>query len=113
MVQHPETANGKDSVNKVFLKNCKIHKKAILESLFNKVAGPEACFLWVLQKCFYRTAPVAATDYSGLFYIKLERHIFCQGELPRLYTNLANLYFLINWTSFVPKSHYRVVEFSF
>ena len=38
----------------------------MLESLFNKVAGPEACFPVNFAKIFYGTGPVAATDYSGL-----------------------------------------------
>ena len=43
----------------------------MLESLFNNVAYPEACFpvnfAKLLRTCFYRTAPVAATGYSGLY----------------------------------------------
>ena len=43
----------------------------MLESLFSKVAGPEACFLWILQNfyghVFHRTVPMAATDYLGLY----------------------------------------------
>ena len=42
-------------------------KAPILESLFSKVAGPEVCFPMNFGKLFYRTAPVAATDYSGLY----------------------------------------------
>ena len=38
---------------------------------FNKVAGPEACFpvnfAKLVRTHFYRTASVAATDYSGLY----------------------------------------------
>ena len=45
----------------------------MLEPLFSKVAGPEAClsmnFAKLLRTRFYRTAPVAATDYSGLYII--------------------------------------------
>ena len=68
MVQHPETAARKCSVNKVFLKNGKIQGKASrLESLFNKVAGLEVCFPVNSAEGFYRTIPVAATDYSGLY----------------------------------------------
>ena len=67
MVQHPETAARKCSVNKVLLKNRKIHGKApMLESLFNKVTGAETCFPANFAKFSYRTAPVAATDHSGL-----------------------------------------------
>ena len=36
-------------------------------SLFNKVAGPGVCFPVNFAKFFYRTAVVAATDYSGLY----------------------------------------------
>ena len=41
-----------------------------MESPFNKDTGPEAFYPRILQnlqgQVFYRTAPVAATDYSGL-----------------------------------------------
>ena len=57
---------------------------------------------------------MAPTDYSGLYnFVSNERHIPCQVELTRLYTNLANLYFSMNLTNYVPKSHCREVEFSF
>ena len=43
----------------------------MLESLFIKAAGPEPCFpvnfAKLLRIPFYRTAPMAATDYSGLY----------------------------------------------
>ena len=43
----------------------------MLESIFNKVAGPETFspvnFTKLLRTCFYRTGPVAATDNSGLY----------------------------------------------
>ena len=43
----------------------------MVESIFSKVAGPGACFprnfAKLLRKHFYRTAPVAATNYSGLY----------------------------------------------
>ena len=53
------------------LKNCKIHRKApMLETCFNEVAGPHAYFpvnfAKLLKTHFYRTAPVAVSDYSGL-----------------------------------------------
>ena len=59
----------------------------MLESLFNKVAGPEACFPENFAKCFYRIAPVAATYYSGLYNFASNSNgrILCQGELPRIF----------------------------
>ena len=63
----------------------------MLESLFNKVAGPEACFLVNFEKLFYRAAPVAATDYSELYnfasnlsgtsFVKENCHDFIQIQL--------------------------------
>ena len=47
-------------------------------------------------------------DYIILYQTR--RHIPCQGELAGLNTNLANLYFSMNLTNFVP-SH--TVAFSF
>ena len=56
----------------VINKNSKIHRKVpMLESLFNKVTGPEACFpvnfAQLLSTRFYKIAPVAPTDYSELY----------------------------------------------
>ena len=84
MVLHPEEAARKCSVDQMFLKNHKNHGKApLLESLFNKVVGPEACnFIkkrlqynfFYCESCiilkdmlFYKTALVAATNCSGLY----------------------------------------------
>ena len=77
----------------------------MLESLFSKVAGPEACFSMdfakLLRTRFYRTASVAATDYTRLYHFisnsngtSLDKENYL--ELPRLYTDSANLYFSMN-----------------
>ena len=57
----------------------------MLESLFDKVAGPEACFTVNFAKHlktrFYRTVPVAVTDNSGLYNLYQARTAHpCQGN---------------------------------
>ena len=83
----------------------------MLESLFNKIAGPEALFPVNFSKTL-RTVFLQNSSgdcYLSLwimkFCIKLDRHIPFQGELAWLYTNLANPYFSMNLTNIVPKSH--------
>ena len=106
------SSHRKCSVNKVFLKNRKIQRKSsMLESLFNRVAEAEACFpvnfAKLLRTHFLQSSSGGCywSFWIKQFCIKLKRHIPCQGELPRLYTNLDNLYFFMNLTNFVPKSH--------
>ena len=60
----------------------------MLESLFNKVAGPKVCFPLSFAKYFYTKGPVAVTHYSGLFnfasnssrtfFVKKNYHEFMQ-----------------------------------
>ena len=123
----------------MFCKQCILKKVAkflgkqapMLQSLFNGVAGPEACG-FIKERLQYRCFPVNFAKFLRtrffteqlqwllliilnytIYGIKLKMHILCQGELPQLYTNLANLYFPMNLTNFVPKSPCRVVKFSF
>ena len=50
-------------------------------------------------------------DYIILYQTRTAN--LCQEAFPRLYTNLANLYFPMTLTHLVPESHCRVVKFSF
>ena len=56
----------------------------MLESLFNKVADPKACFPVNFAKIVYRTALLAATDHSGLYNFASSSSgtSFVKGELP-------------------------------
>ena len=120
MVQYSKAAARNYSVNKTLLKNHKIHGKApLLEYLFNKIAGPEACnfikkglqysffsceFCNIFKdRLFYKTA---ATNCSGLYIILYQALTaqLCEEEFPRLYTNLANLYFPMTLINSVTKS---------
>ena len=56
---------------------------------------------------------MAATNYFGLYNFVSNSNGTFQGELARFSTNLENLYFSMNLTNFVPKSHCREAEFSF
>ena len=131
MVHYPEAAARKCSVNKMFLQ---IHGKApLLKSLFNKVAGPEACRAcnFIKKRLRYSFFPMSFATFLRIhFFTKQLRWLLlivlndiilyrtrmahlCQEEFPRLYTDLANLYFLMTLINFVPKSHCRIVKFSF
>ena len=79
----------------------------MLESLFNKVADPEACFPVNFAKIVYRTALVAATDHSGLY------NFASNSNGTSFVKENYRLYFSMNLTNFVPKSHCRAVKFSF
>ena len=58
---------------------------------------------------------MAATDYFELYNLVSNSNgtSFVMENYPQFYTNLANLYFPMNLTNFVPKSHCRVAKFSF
>ena len=64
---------------------------------------------------FYGTTPETATDYFELhsFASNSNGTSFVKENYLSLKTNLANLFFPMNLTNFLPKSHSRVVEFSF
>ena len=98
MAQYPEAAAQKCSVNKMFLKNHKIHKKAtLLEPLFDKVSGPEACkFIkrdsnTVYFSCAFGT--FFGYTFLQIILYQIRMTHLCQEEFPRLYTNLVNQYF--------------------
>ena len=84
MVQYTEAAAWKCSVKKVFLKNLQKFegkKTPMLESLFHKVTGPEACY-FIKNRLQYSCFPVN--------FIKVLRTRFFTEQLQWLLLNILN-----------------------